>query len=858
MTSRRPESDDACPIPNAMATKAPEGEGWFGAGRWVAEHFFQNFWYIVVRTVPLMFVAGLLGTAVIVTLPFDALGDMFPVGNKMLVLMSMAFVALVGILLPVPIAFDVVIVAILLTGGLAPRYAMVLLFTLGIFSIYSFFVVWQGMSKKIAVMMMIGAAGVGVVAGVAADQLYKRDLEHRSAVFYETFGETANTRGPTTYTVDTGEHREAMLGDPLPREAWESSTAEVAIERILNASPSPFAEPRFTRIEGKDIGFNEAHSFSAMYYLTFSRFRAVASGDVHNDGYPDVLLATENGVVLYANEGGKQFAKQTIHVPNMEEYYTVNSAFVDMNNDGWLDIVFAAYGDGVFVIQNDHGNFAAENMQLIPNRETALMPGAMSFGDIDEDGDLDVFFGNWSVGSMGQNPRERGTVEMSKNALVINHGDHFEVKSIEGWTGETLSSIFSDINMDGHLDLIVANDFDPNDDYYFGDGTGNFRRIFREDDIIEHTGFSTMSIASADIDNDLSPEIYVAQITAREGNSPIELVPASNQVCEEMQDPQYMDHCQTVMAFHQHMADGLKSINLDKALQVDPEMREDAIAVMLFHTAVKWNRNPAMIDLFGEKWDRFATAARATFSPREAPPTPEEKSTGLKNPTALENILLTRTEDGRFVDVASKFNLLQGGWTWNAKFADLTNDGYQDIYMVNGEITSGMRERKFFYENIGGERFEEKTKEYGFGSLLATSAYTYIDMDNDGDLDIVSAPAIGPLLIYRNNLNEGNSIGFELRDNQGNRFGIGSKITIRYEGGQQMRELQAGGGFVSFDAPIAHFGLGAVDEVASVEIDWSRGGRTVVEGPFPSGARYIVKRVGEEDPSSEREVSAGL
>jgi hypothetical protein len=99
-----------------------------------------------------------------------------------------------------------------------------------------------------------------------------------------------------------------------------------------------------------------------------------------------------------------------------------------------------------------------------------------------------------------------------------------------------------------------------------------------------------------------------------------------------------------------------------------------------------------------------------------------------------------------------------------------------------------------------------------------------------------------------NNTVSGNSIMFELRDTDGNRFGIGSKIIIRYgtreAPRQQLRELQAGGGFISFDAPIAHFGLGDAQQVNDVEIKWSTGGSTRLEGPFSAGARYIIQRAG--------------
>ena len=57
-----------------------------------------------------------------------------------------------------------------------------------------------------------------------------------------------------------------------------------------------------------------------------------------------------------------------------------------------------------------------------------------------------------------------------------------------------------------------------------------------------------------------------------------------------------------------------------------------------------------------------------------------------------------------------------------------------------------------------------------------------------------------------------------------------------------MREIQASGGFISFDAPIAYFGLGEFQQVERVEVHWSTGERTEIRGDFPAGARYVITR----------------
>ena len=125
------------------------------------------------------------------------------------------------------------------------------------------------------------------------------------------------------------------------------------------------------------------------------------------------------------------------------------------------------------------------------------------------------------------------------------------------------------------------------------------------------------------------------------------------------------------------------------------------------------------------------------------------------------------------------------------------------------------------------------------------SAFSVVDLDNDGDLDLVTNAVNGPLRVFRNNAQSRRALSVELRDHRGNRFGIGSKVEIHYgeNGGRhQVRELKAGGGFLSYDPPIAHFGLDAFEEVARIEVLWSTGERSVLEGPFAADARYRVER----------------
>ena len=102
-----------------------------------------------------------------------------------------------------------------------------------------------------------------------------------------------------------------------------------------------------------------------------------------------------------------------------------------------------------------------------------------------------------------------------------------------------------------------------------------------------------------------------------------------------------------------------------------------------------------------------------------------------------------------------------------------------------------------------------------------------------------------PIKTYLNNETNNKAIAVAWRDHRGNHFGVGSKITISYgvDGTKhQLREIKSGGGFISFDAPVAYFGLGQDKKVTQIKVAWSTGEETVLDGHFEAGVKYIIKR----------------
>jgi uncharacterized membrane protein YraQ (UPF0718 family) len=160
--------DSLCAVPPPVNQHAHESL--LAAFQGTALQLLKNLWYVVIRTVPLMLLAGFLGAIVVHLLPMDTLLDFKPG------VFALFLVALIGVFLPVPIAFDIVLAAVLVAAGAPMIYSMIFLFTLGIFSIYPFFIIWNTISGRVAVTLSLVLMCLGVAGGLIADNIHEADL----------------------------------------------------------------------------------------------------------------------------------------------------------------------------------------------------------------------------------------------------------------------------------------------------------------------------------------------------------------------------------------------------------------------------------------------------------------------------------------------------------------------------------------------------------------------------------------------------------------------------------------------------------------------------------------------------------
>ena len=629
----------------------------------------------------------------------------------------------------------------------------------------------------------------------------------------------------------------------------EVATFESEFEVIITSEPfeprSASGETPFTRHEGGEFGLVRSNKLSPKdFYPPFFNGGGVASGDIDRDGWPDIVSATGNVINIYRNLEGKSFRRSEISWDDMEHSGFFNVALVDIDSDGWLDLFTTTYLNGSFYIINDQGDLSVDNLQS-PPKGRSILSSAVSFGDIDRDGDLDAAVGNWFAGMSKQHPPPH-----SQNEILTNDNGKFTSQPLPGLTGETLSMLLSDWDNDGWLDLIVGNDFDAPDIFYRSDGEGGLHLVTKDDKIIPHSTHTTMSIDTADYDNDLDLDIFIDQITARATgpSAGVKALPLRN-YCVEVEDAAIREECIANIFIRLGFFYGAnhRPTNVKYCSRLKDLRRRQACIGMQVNMSAQRLNNPDLCRSIPDSEVRTRILCDNFFE-ETLPHNPEVLEQSIPQ-QMNENVLLTWNSDsGVFVDTAKEMGVGFTGWSWNAHFADVDNDEWQDLFVVAGSwfrATPSGTTANFFFRNEQGESFSDVTDDYGFQNYMIVSAYTIVDFDRDGDLDFVTNSINGPLWLLKNNTGTGNSIRFEIKDELGNRDGIGTKFIIRYGENnerQQIRELKSGGGYLSFDEPAAHFGLGNHESVTEVEVRWSTGGITKLPGPFKAGHRYAISR----------------
>jgi len=806
---------------------AKDSTTWLSAIFQTAKSYAKNLIWIVVATGPLMILAGALGVGLTEVVDLQHYTQEFS-------FWGLALVALVGTFLPAPIALDLILAQAFMIAGVNDAYVMALLFTLGIYSIYSCFIVWKSISRKIAISLYASTVILGIASGYIAKIYIEFEDKESLEIFDQEFSEIFSMRKAFAAS------KKSKNKNPNNIPSYAKYLGKQKDVKLYQASfkPRKRHNQNFKMHWAEDVGIHRPIDFSVLdFFPPFFFSRGMTAGDYNNDGWEDVAIATNGGIRLYTNHRGKFTETHINNITGLTSKNLMLTAFVDINNDGWLDLFGSSYGNGeVFYLKNIKGHFSRTAIK-IPNPK-ALIANSASFADYDTDGDLDIAIGNWNMGFVTKRSPNR-----SGNHLAINTRGRFLAKALPSVPGETLTTLFSDINTNGNMDLVVGNDFSRPDIFYMGDNKGNLVPSFKgNEDLVPVTTKYTMSVDTADINNDLKLDMYLAQISGSFGSSSADdFEDYDASYCKGISNKNDYSKCMEnirIKDITMYRSIKMSQVKQCKKIRNRKTSKECMIQVLTL-VALKEDK-PQLCKRIPSSYSRNKFLCENYFKSK---PSQRNAKDDYVEQIEKRNVMLVADKDGDFEDKAQSLNVDYTGYSWNAKFADLDNDGWQDIYIANGTWLTPKRNMNTLLMNKNGQKFVKPPGGYGLDDSMDVYSYVYIDYDNDGDLDLLTAPINAPLKLFENREAQNNLITFSFKDSKANSHCIGCKIIATLDDGtQQIREIKGGGGFQSFDAPKAHFGLGKVKGLKAIEVQWSDGENTKIRTSLKANRHLFITR----------------
>ncbi len=824
---------------------------WPAALGWLLTSFGRNLWFLIWVTVPLMLLAGALGSVVISLVPVASILDVLEtLQGPMLIILAMVAMTAFSLFLPVPIAFDVILASVLVTAGMPAKYVVPVLIGLGSFSIYSFLIIGRAISFKTSVVIIVSLAVVALASGVLASKIEKRLLVSS----LEAELNILRIVPPPSKSIDSRVVKPVAPVSDLVSVVQPQSDVmhqgaghvSVALTQLPGAtSPNEPGNKVFTRLTGEQIGLNHGDLRNDLEaFEPYTYYWAIAAGDIHGDGWDDIVIANDamqGGISVYANQEGR-FALQSLSLGELDNHFVNAAALVDLNNDSRLDLFVSTYLAGAFVYWNDAGRFDASSRTRLPNG-SAPMIGAPGFADLDGDGYLDIVAANWSVGTMTslRNPH----LPTSADRIIWNDKGKFTTTELQGIPGESLTSIITDINGDGAPDIVIGDDIAKSDKIYLNAGRRRFELLKKSEQLVPWLTYTTMSFDTGDFNNDQNVDFYAAQIARPATSSSQGRLVLREEICrQQTRNPGNVESCfrrerERVSAANKPV---VRTERCD--LIEHPPYRTSCAILGVIAAAVK-DRNPALCARMPDNWPQAGEICRLTTAARVEAAGQIMSQQAYLGGHETRNVLLEKADNQSYKDTAVSKNVTSPGWSWNAKFADLDQDGWQDIYVATAEHFGSRYGPNAFYHNKSGRTFDEEAKRFGLSDLVPTTSYLLNDFDRDGDVDMIRAPGMAEPVVHRNDSPVGPALWISLRDELGNSFGVGARIQIQTSAPAdsiQVRELKASGGFNSFDAPKVHFGLGKARAVSGVTVTWRDGAVTVFRGLVPGNSELVIRR----------------
>ena len=453
------------------------------------------------------------------------------------------------------------------------------------------------------------------------------------------------------------------------------------------------------------------------------------------------------------------------------------SAWGDVDLDGDLDLFVVGCDTYSALYRNDGGQFTDVSRQA--GLEDVANGFSSTLADFDNDGDCDLYIGRngWS----GPAP----------NSLFRNRGDGtFEDVTAEAGVGHPGSSFvhgWADFDRDGYLDLYVANGITKDGSrnvLYHNDGDGSFTDVTTACGLAEPEGTQTIGFAIGDYDMDGWPDLFV-------------------------------NSWNTINRLYHNRGDGTFE-EVASAAGVDGR-KHPAGGDGAFFEDYDGDEWPDLLYTKISPYQVVFQAALADYKPN-------------RQALFYATKFYRNQGDGTFVDRSQAMGLIAPHGTMGANTADVNNDGFLDFLLGTGDPRMARLEPNAFYANEAGQRFVELTRFTGLGHLGKGHGVTFADYDFDGDLDIY-APQGGFVhgdlwrnALYRNERGNVNHwLQVALVGTKSNRMGVGARLTLHAGDSALLRFMTAGGAFGSSNSPYVHFGLGARTAIDRLEIVWPSG-----------------------------------
>jgi hypothetical protein len=475
-------------------------------------------------------------------------------------------------------------------------------------------------------------------------------------------------------------------------------------------------------------------------------------------------------------------------------------AFIDYDNDGWMDL-FVLCGTRFDdpppgctnrLYHNNRDGTFTDITEKAGLKRTGWA-SAVTVGDYNNDGFEDLFVTYWGQNVLYRNNGDGTFTDVTREAGLLLPETRW---------GSGCS--FFDYDRDGHLDLFVANYLEldlkslpkpgqtancnfkglpvncgprglrPSSPMlYHNNGDGTFTDVTAKSGVAKATGSYGMTVAAADFDNDGWPDIYVA-----------------------------CDSTPSFLLRNNH--DGTFS---STGIESGVALNEDGMEQAGMGVGVGDYDLDGNLDIL---------------------------KTHFADDTA---ILYHNDGKGYFDDVTTKSGLaVETRYvSWGAGIVDLDNNGHPDLFWVTGgvypEIEAklpqyALKTPRVLFRNLGNGTFEELIDGAGpaVAAPHASRGCAFGDFDNDGDIDMLIVNLNEPPSLLRNDTSGDNrSLKVKLIGTKSNRSAIGARVTARYGGKVQARELLSQSSFYSSDDSRLHFGLGTAGK-ADLEIRWPNGG----------------------------------